>query len=334
MDLERAQEYGLKPGDVRRAAGVLVAGIEVGDIFRGGKAYDVQVWGVPEVRNSVTDIENLLLDTPSGEQVRLADVARVEIKATPNVIKREDMQRRIDVGGNVEEGVALSTIAKEVARRLATVAFPAGYYPVLLGEYAERQAAEARLRVFTLLAAVIILLLLHTSFKRWTLALMAFLAFPTALVGGIVSLGSLVGFLTVLGIAARNDIMMISHFQHLELHEGESFGSDLILRGARERLAPILMTALTTGLALLPLVVAGNIAGHEIEYPMAIVILGGLVTSTLLNLFVIPALYLRFGRDSARALERIGGEPAPGLPAVHNRARPLNRRGHRGRRDE
>ncbi|WP_089729815.1 efflux RND transporter permease subunit [Candidatus Thiosymbion oneisti] len=320
VDLEKAQQYGLKPGDVRRAAGVIVAGLEVGDIFRGGKAYDVQIWGVPEVRNSVTDIENLLLDTPSGEQVRLADVARVEIKPTPNVVKRENMQRRIDVGGNVEEGVALSTVAEEVARRLATVEFPTGYYPVLLGEYAERQAAEGRLRVFTLLAAAIILLLLHTSFKRWTLALMAFLAFPTALVGGIiaaymgggiVSLGSLVGFLTVLGIAARNGIMMISHFQHLELHEGETFSIDLIMRGARERLAPILMTALTTGLALLPLVIAGDIAGHEIEYPMAVVILGGLVTSTLLNLFVIPALYLRFGKGSTRAPERIGREPAP-----------------------
>ncbi|HBG96534.1 MAG TPA: acriflavin resistance protein [Chromatiaceae bacterium] len=318
VDLEKAEQYGLKPGDVRRAAGVLVAGIEVGDIFRGGKAYDVQVWGTPEVRNSLTDIENLLLDTPTGEQVRLKDVARVEIRATPNVVKREDMQRRIDVGGNVEEGVALSKVAKEVAERLNSVEFETGYFPVLLGEYAERQKVEYRLYTFTLVAMIIIMLLLHTSFKSWKLATMAFLTFPVALVGGIIaaymaggiiSLGSLVGFLTVLGIAARNGIMMISHFQNLELYEHETFGPDLILRGARERLAPILMTALTTGLALTPLVVAGNIAGHEIEYPMAVVIVGGLVTSTLLNLFVIPALYLRFGRGTAYALERTDGEP-------------------------
>jgi len=139
-------------------------------------------------------------------------------------------------------------------------------------------------------------------------AAVAFLALPIALVGGVlaafigggsISLGSLVGFLTVLGIAARNGIMLILHYQHLERHEGADFGPALILRGARERLAPILMTALATGLALIPLVVAGNVPGHEIEHPMAIVILGGLVTSTLLSLFILPALYLRFGRGTA-----------------------------------
>src|SRR5512140_2511766 len=131
-------------------------------------------------------------------------------------------------------------------------------------------------------------------------------ALPSALVGGIlaayftggvVSLGSLVGFLTVFGIAARNKIMLINHYQHLERHEGEVFGPKLALRGAIERLSPILMTALATGLALVPLVLAGDIPGHEIEYPMAIVILGGMVTSTLLNLFVVPSLYLRFGKS-------------------------------------
>jgi Cu/Ag efflux pump CusA len=113
---------------------------------------------------------------------------------------------------------------------------------------------------------------------------------------GIISLGSLVGFFTILGIVARNGIMQISHFQHLEEHEGETFGPGLVVRGARERLAPILMTALTTGLALVPLIVTGNIPGQEIEFPMAIVIIGGLVTSTVLNLFVVPSLYLRFGK--------------------------------------
>ena len=116
--------------------------------------------------------------------------------------------------------------------------------------------------------------------------------------GGIISLGSLVGFFTVLGIVARNGIMMVSHYKHLEEEEGMSFGRELVARGSRERLAPILMTALTTGLALVPLVVTGDIPGQEIEYPMAIVILGGLITTTLLNLFVLPSLYLRFGKGS------------------------------------
>ena len=124
--------------------------------------------------------------------------------------------------------------------------------------------------------------------------------------GGILTLGSLIGFLTVFGIAARNGILMISHFQHLEYEEGEPFGPGLVLRGAKERLAPILMTASATGLALVPLAVAGSVAGNEIEHPMAIVILGGLVTSTLLNLFVLPSLYLRFGRSD----RSVKGDPA------------------------
>jgi Cu/Ag efflux pump CusA len=114
-----------------------------------------------------------------------------------------------------------------------------------------------------------------------------------------------VGFFTILGIAARNGIMMINHFQHLERYEGETFGPELVLRGARERLSPILMTALATGLAVVPLVIAGNLPGHEIEHPMAVVILGGLATSTLLNLFVLPSLYLRFGKGSV--------QPAPAV---------------------
>jgi Cu/Ag efflux pump CusA len=159
--------------------------------------------------------------------------------------------------------------------------------------------------LFALAALVGIFLLLQASFNDTRLALLAFLTLPSALVGGILaawvtggvlSLGSIVGFFTVLGIAARNGIMMINHFQHLERFEGEPFGPGLVLRGARERLSPILMTALATGLALVPLAIAGDLPGHEIEHPMAIVILGGLVTSTLLNLLIVPSLYLRFGR--------------------------------------
>jgi Cu/Ag efflux pump CusA len=132
--------------------------------------------------------------------------------------------------------------------------------------------------------------------------------------GGILSIGSLVGFFTVLGIATRNGILMINHFQHLEREEGEAFGRQLVLRGARERLSPILMTSLAAGLALVPLAISGNIPGHEIEHPMAIVIIGGLVTSTLLNLFVTPSLYLRFGGPARRWWKRRprpGAEPAP-----------------------
>ncbi|MGH3345292.1 MAG: efflux RND transporter permease subunit [Carbonactinosporaceae bacterium] len=306
VDLEAAQEHGLKPGDVRRAAGIMVAGEEAGDMFRGGKAYDVQVWSTPESRSSVSDIKRLPIDTPDGHMVQLGEVADVEVKPTPNVIERDESSRRLDVGANVTEGADLGAAAEEVERRLANLDLPFGYHAEVLGEWKERQEAQSSLTTFSIAAAGIILLLLVTSFGRWRLAILSFLTLPFALVGGvlaayvgsgIVSLGTLVGFLTVFGIAARNGILLVNHFQHLERYEGEEFGPALVIRGAKERLSPILMTSLATALALVPLVVAGDIPGHEVEHPLAVVVVGGLATSTLLNLFVVPSLYLRFGRS-------------------------------------
>jgi len=305
VDLTKAARYGLKPGDVRRAAATLVAGEEVGDIFRGGKAYDVVVWSTPETRKSVTSIAALPIDTPAGRTVRIGDVAKVRVRPIPNVIERQGDSRRIDVVANVE-GRDLGSVAGDVERGLSAVSFPRGYHAELLGEYKERQAAQSRLFSSALIALIVILLLLQAAFGQWRLAAFVFLTLPMALVGGliaawlsggVISLGSLVGFFTVFGIAARNGILLVDHCQHLERYEGEAFGPALVLRGARERLSPILMTSLATGLALVPLIVLGDRAGHEIEYPLALVIVGGLVTSTLLTLFVVPSLYLRFGRS-------------------------------------
>jgi CzcA family heavy metal efflux pump len=308
VNLANAQEYGLKPGDVRRAAAFLLQGEEVGDIFIGGKTYDVNVWSTPETRNSLTDIKELLIDTPDGNMVRLADVADVRIVPSPNVIEREGQSRKIDVSANVR-GRDLGSVSEDVETTLEEITFPLGYHAEVIGEFAEREAAQANLIIAGSVAVIAIFFLLFTSFGSWRMAILAFVTLPWALVGGILaaylsggvlSLGSLVGLLTILGIATRNGIMMISHFQHLEQEEGVPFGSELVLRGARERIAPIMMTALTTGLALLPLVIAGNIPGQEIEYPMAIVILGGLFTSTILNLLVVPTLYLQFGKPRTK----------------------------------
>ena len=188
-----------------------------------------------------------------------------------------------------------------------------------MGEFAERQAASQNLQRIAIISAILIFLLLYISFGSARMALMSFLSLPAALVGGvmaayftggILSLGSLVGFLTILGIAARNGIMLINHYQHLEEYEGEAFGLNLIIRGAKERVSPILMTGLTTGLALVPLVISGNLPGHEIEHPMAIVILGGLITSTLVNLFIVPALYMIFGNRHLTPAEPDAGAMA------------------------
>jgi CzcA family heavy metal efflux pump len=306
VDLSAAQRYGIKPGDVRRAAATLMAGEEVGDIFSEGKAYDVQVWSTPQTRSSVADVRNLLLDTPGGGQVRLGDLADVQVRPAPNAIEREGDSRRIDVEANVE-GRDLGSVVGDIQRSLEQVKFPLGYHSELLGEYAERQEAQRRLFVLAIAALIGVFLLLRRAVGTWRLAWLAFLDLPIALAGGAlavffvggrsISLGSLVGFLTVLGISTRNGIMMINHFQHLELYEREAFGIGLVLRGARERLSPIMMTALATGLAVVPLVIAGNLPGHEIEHPMAVVIVGGLITSTFRNLFIVPSYYLRIGRS-------------------------------------
>ena len=313
VNLAKAERYGLKPGDVRRDAATLVAGEEVGDIFRAGKAYDVVVWSPDSVRHSFTDVANLPIDTPSGGRVRLGSVATVSLQPNPNAIDRQGDSRYLDVGAAVS-GRDLGAVVSDINRKLAAVHLNRGYHIEMLGEYKERQAAQARLLQSSLIAGAAILLLLQASFRRWRLAMLAYVTLPIALVGGIlaawagggtISLGSLVGFFTVFGIAARNGILLINHWQHLERDEGMEFGPALVLRGARERLSPILMTSLATGLALVPLVVLGSRPGHEIEHPLAVVVLGGLATSTLLNLLVLPSLYLRFGRSRR---ERAGHE--------------------------
>src|SRR5688572_14066901 len=319
VDLAKAEQYGLKPGDVRRAAAFLLQGEEVGDIFLNGKTYDVNVWSTPEARDSLTDIQNLWIDTPDGGRVRLSDVADVRIGGVPNVIAREDQSRKIDVSANVS-GRDLGSVVEDVEAAMQRVDFPLGFHAELLGEFAEREAASRSLLLAGSIAVIAIFFLLYTSFSNWRLATLTFFTLPWALVGGllaayfsngVLSLGSLVGLLTILGIATRNGIMMISHFQHLEEVEGEPLGPALVLRGAKERIAPIMMTALTTGLALIPLAIAGDLPGHEIEHPMALVILGGLVTSTLLNLLVVPTLYLRFGKSPERAGSSIAVSPTP-----------------------
>ncbi len=307
VELAAADRYGLKPGDVRRAAATMLASEEVGDIFRDGVAYDVHVFSTPASRDSIPDIRAMQIDTPSGGTVRLDDVADVRLIPLPNTIGREAFSRTIDVGANVEDR-DLGSVVEELQQRMESVEFPLGFHAEVLGEFAERQEAQRSLFGWAAVAVVGIFLILVASFGSWRLATLAFVTLPMALVGGvlaayfgggIISIGSLVGFFTVLGIVARNGIMMVSHYRHLEEHEGMTFGPELVKRGSRERLAPILMTALTTGLALVPLVLSGNLPGQEIEYPMGIVILGGLITTTLLNLFVLPSLYLRFGRGWA-----------------------------------
>jgi len=313
---EAAAQFGLSPGDVRRATTTLIRGTQVGEIFEEQKIFRVMVWGSESVRRDVDVLRGLMIDTPSGGQVPLEAVANISIEPAANAIQRIGTSRKLDVICNVA-GRDLGSVAREIEQRvLAEVQFEQGYHPEFLGEYAEAKASRQRLLGLTVFSLLGILLLLQSDFGSMRLVLLIFLTLPFALVGGVagafacggvISLGSLIGFVTVLGVAARNGIMLIDHYRHLQNEEGVDFGPELVIRGAAERLAPILMTALTTGLALVPLVVTGNKPGQEIEYPMAFVILGGLVTSTLLNLLVLPPLFARFGKTTvASQSETVG----------------------------
>jgi Cu/Ag efflux pump CusA len=299
--------FGLTAAGLRRQAQPLIAQQKVGEIYREKKAFDVTIWGEPAVRNSLHAIRDLMIETPVGAPVRLRDVADVLIVPAPNEVLRENAQRRLDVTLNVE-GRDLGTVARAVEDAVKTMDFKAGYHPEVLGEYQALAKSRQRLWSTGALCLLGVLLLVWMEFRSRRITALVAVSLPFALVGGVIavtfsggvlSLGSLVGFVTVIGIAARNGIMLLSHYQHLERAEGMVFGADLVLRGAGERLVPILMTAACAGLALVPLAVAGDKPGHEIEHPMAIVILGGLVSSTVLNLLLMPALYARYGEDVA-----------------------------------
>lgn len=306
---EAAARFGLNSGDVRRAVNTFLRGTKVGEVYEDQKIFDIAVWTDPSVRSDIDALRKLRIDTPSGANIPLGDVIDVRVVPAPNVIQHENTSRRIDVSCNVRDR-DLGSVAREIESKVRALSFPQGYHPEFLGEYAAREAASRRLLLLGGIALIGIILILYSDFESIRLAGVVFLSLPFALVGavvmaflsgGVLSLGSLVGFVTVIGIAARNGIMLVSHYRHLEDQEGERPGRDLIVRGSEERLAPILMTGLATALALLPIALGGNRPGNEIEHPMAIIILGGLLTSTILNLFVMPVLYQWVGvRDPHR----------------------------------
>ncbi|MBL8812276.1 MAG: efflux RND transporter permease subunit [Planctomycetaceae bacterium] len=313
------EQFGLTSGQVRRAITTVLRGSKVGEVYDGQKKKDVVVWGSEETRLDLSSLREIRIDTPTGGQVPLRDVANIAIVPAPNEVKREGGSRRIDVTCDAK-GRDLGSVARDVEAAVRNLSFDRGYHPEFLGEYAARQASQRRLIALGGISLLGILLILYMDFQSLKLTAMVALTIPFALIGGVIaasvaggtlSLGSLIGFVTVLGIAARNGIMLVSHYRHLQHVEGEPFGLNLVVRGAEERLIPILMTVLTTALALVPLVVAGNKPGHEIEYPLAIVILGGIVTSTILNLFVLPPLYLVWGRHAVPPRE--DGETLPSV---------------------
>jgi Cu/Ag efflux pump CusA len=263
-------------------------------------------------------------------------VADVRIGSTPTVIKRDAVSRKLDIEASIS-GRSLNAVVADVEQRLGDVKLPLEYHAQVIDETVSDEINGGQMLAFALAAAIAIFLLMQAAFRSWRVAVFAFLTLPVALAGGVlgalllgggITLGVLIGLIALFGLAARNGVVLIRHFQHLEQEEGEEFGQDLVRRGAQERLAPVLASAAAIGAAMLPFLIMGSAAGLEIVHPMAVVILCGLATSSTLILFVLPALYLRFGAGQPRTpdadapgeqkaqsdlpLDEFGGERAVG----------------------
>ena len=302
--------YGLRADEVARAVETSFAGATVGRIFDRGASFDLVVKFDQGASSDFERLGDLPVDTPDGGRVPIRLLADVRREEGPNMILRENVQRRITVTCNVA-GRDLGGVVDDIRSAVVgSVAMPAGYRVEYGGQFESQQRASRRLLGLGIAVVAGLFMLLVLAFGRPRDAFLIMLNLPLALIGGVVgvflaggvlSIASMIGFITLFGIATRNGIMLVSHIQHLMSAEGVTHFREAVERGARERLIPILMTAMAAGLALIPLALGGGRAGSEIQTPMAIVILCGLTTSTLLNMIVVPTLYLRYGRDSADA---------------------------------
>lgn len=302
-----AAAYGLTSEDLVTAVQAMFFGVPVGSVFHQQRSFDLVVRLPQSPPAGAAALGSVLVSAPGRAPVPLATVADVSLTNGPQQIDRENGSRVAVVQCNVA-GRSLTGFVNDLRARVAAhVHLPAGYYLDYAGAYQRRAEATQRLRWLGLLALAGIAFLLYLAFRSLRATALVLFNLPMAFLGGVlavslssapVSLGTLIGFITLLGITMRNGIMLVSHYDHLEKQEGEPFGPGLVIRGAQERLLPILMTAAATGLALVPILLGGQQSGRELEVPMAVVIVGGLVTSTLLNLVILPTLYLAWGHRS------------------------------------
>jgi Cu/Ag efflux pump CusA len=316
---EKLTAFGFRPVEVLEGIQTAYQGTVVAQTHRGNQVADVAVILEATTRQDPEAIGSLLLRSTSGSRISLSELADIYPTSGRHSILHEGARRRQTVTC-ATEGRDVTSFVDEAKKQVAAkVNFPSGVYAAFSGAAEAKKKAQQELLLHSSIAGVGILLLLSIVFHNWQNLLLVLANVPFALVGGVLAvwltkvfgpageggltIGSLVGFVTLFGITTRNSIMMISHFEHLVNEEGMTWGLDAAMRGASERLMPIIMTATVTALGLLPLALGSGEAGREIEGPMAIVILGGLVTSTVLNLLVLPALALRYGRFAKRAAE-------------------------------
>jgi CzcA family heavy metal efflux pump len=308
--------YGMTVGQLADAIDVAFNGEVVSQVLEEGRSYDLVVRFPPALRANAEAITSVMFDTPTGQKVPLSQLATIRVERGPNTISRENVQRKIVVQANVagrDLGSTVADIQRAIAER---VTLPVGYHIVYGGQFESQSEATRMLGALSLLSIAAIFLILYAEFQSTRTAVLVMSNLPLALIGGVVavmltgrvvSIASLVGFVTLFGIATRNGILLVAHYRQL-LTEGVPF-REAVVRGSLERLSPILMTALTAGLALIPLAMGGGEPGNELQTPMAIVILGGLLSATALNMVVLPALYWLFGEREIVPVEESVDEP-------------------------
>lgn len=311
LNREELKRYGLKTGEVTDLIQTALGGETVSEVLEDQKRFALVVLLEEEARADLERIGELLIDVPSGEQIPLGMLAAVRPAMGPNQILRENVRRRIVVQCNTS-GRDLGSVVGDVRKAIGEkIQLPSGYFIEYGGQFESQQQASRRIALLSIVSLAGMALVLFMHFRSVNLVLLVLLNIPFALVGSVLaiwlstqtfSVGSLVGFVTLCGIAARNGIMMISHYLHLLKEEGETWSRDMVVRGASERLVPVLMTALTAALALVPLMLSPGEPGKEILYPVAVVIFGGLVSSTLMNMALLPTLFWNFSRKSVHRL--------------------------------
>ncbi len=308
VDRVRAAQYGLAPGEISETLETALNGRTVSQAIDGARRYDVVVRFDDASRASLDALKNVTVDTPQGTQIPVSAVATIENLPGPNQILRENTKRRIVISANTG-GRDLGSVVQDMQARVASqVTLPPGYFVEFGGQFQASQEATRTLSVLTIFSLIAIFFLLIKALGDWRSALQVMINIPLALIGaviamlitgGVFSIATLVGFISLVGITSRNGIMMISHYLHLMREEGEDFTEEMIIRGSLERLVPVMMTALTAGLSLIPFVLAADAPGKEILHPLAVVVLGGILTSTLLDQMVTPAVFYKFGKHAA-----------------------------------
>jgi HME family heavy-metal exporter len=316
IDYEAAGQYGLSAGQLLRALQTLVDGEKVTQIVEGNRRFDLVV-RLPENARSLDGLKQILIETPSG-RVPLSRLASIEDADGPNQISRDDGRRRIVISVNAQ-GRALSDVVVDIRQVTKEFRLPEGYFITLGGQFKAQEEAARLIALLALGSAALIFMVLYSRYQSAVLAGLIMANVPLALIGSVVglwlsgqplSVAALVGFITLAGISTRNGILKISHYLNLMRFEGEKFDTAMIIRGSLERLTPVLMTALVAAFALSPLLFEAEQPGTEILYPVAVVIFSGLISATLLDTFLTPALFWRFGRKAAKKLERTSGGEA------------------------